>query len=224
MLDKDIVITSNMIALARRKKKGKSANIRSKMLKMIMPLLSRENGDKLAHAIDTNNSGEFAAVWDTIKKEIKEKLNGVKHHEARSVSLSAMEHTTSESSTDDMLDVLFSDVIHEMESSSVDYNYHNYANVIAGKGSSVELVREFVANGSVKIEGNSGEYVLKTKSIRVKPSSNSLLANVEVSMSADLYNTASSERIRTYSETGCTAVAATEIILKVLSHVKNTNV
>lgn len=69
---KELVIASNMIALARTRKGG---NKRSAMLRMIMPFLSKETGDQLAEAITKQNSKKFAHIWDKVKHEIMHKLN-----------------------------------------------------------------------------------------------------------------------------------------------------
>ncbi|AFH14663.1 hypothetical protein LU11_gp132 [Pseudomonas phage Lu11] len=69
---KELQIASNMIALARNRS-GK--NKRSAMLRMIMPLLSQSNGEKLADAIANKSSKKFAQIWDHIKHEIKGKLD-----------------------------------------------------------------------------------------------------------------------------------------------------
>lgn len=73
MYDKQLKIADNMVALA-RKKKGKG-NSRSLMLKMIMPMLSNEHGERLAKAIETNNVHSFNKVWDEIKHDVDDKLN-----------------------------------------------------------------------------------------------------------------------------------------------------
>jgi hypothetical protein len=69
---KELQIAGNMIALARNRK---GQNKRSAMLRMIMPMLSRETGDKLADAIAKKSSKHFAQIWDHIKHEIKGKLD-----------------------------------------------------------------------------------------------------------------------------------------------------
>lgn len=68
---KELVIASNMIALARSRK---GANKRSAMLRMIMPFLSKETGDELAGAIAESNSVKFSKMWDRVKGEIVHKL------------------------------------------------------------------------------------------------------------------------------------------------------
>lgn len=92
---KELIIANNMVAIARGHKgkpfkKGKHAKHhveankspgqkRSAMLRMIMPFLSRETGEKLAIAITGRDAKKFASLWDTVKKEIVGKLEAQKH-------------------------------------------------------------------------------------------------------------------------------------------------
>lgn len=94
---KELIIAENMVALARghnkAKKKPHKANggkahvvkeksagqKRSAMLRMIMPFLSRETGEKLAIAIEQRSSAKFSQIWDQVKKEIVRKLDDGKH-------------------------------------------------------------------------------------------------------------------------------------------------
>lgn len=78
MNERDLTVSENIMALARRRKKGGKKSKRSLMLKMVMPMLSRENGDRLADAIKANNSGEFKRVWDDIKGQLSEQLESNK--------------------------------------------------------------------------------------------------------------------------------------------------
>ncbi|AXG66604.1 hypothetical protein JA13_201 [Dickeya phage vB_DsoM_JA13] len=55
--------------------RSKSANARSKMLKMIMPELSRETGDKLAEAVGNNDGDAVAAIMTQIGKKLQKRLN-----------------------------------------------------------------------------------------------------------------------------------------------------
>lgn len=93
---KELVIASNMIALARGRK---GSNKRSAMLRMIMPFLSRDTGDKLASAIDKRDSAHFAKEWDKVKKEItgrlsiQHKKNADKHMHGRHKATGADVHT-----------------------------------------------------------------------------------------------------------------------------------
>jgi hypothetical protein len=80
---KELIIASNMIAMARsHKDAGKKRSI---MLRMIMPLLSKETGDKLATAIQKKDSRNFAKMWDKIKHEITHKLDA-QHHKHLAVA------------------------------------------------------------------------------------------------------------------------------------------
>lgn len=55
--------------------KRKAKNKRSAMLRMIMPLLSRETGDKLADAIEQRDSASFRSIWNEVRKEVEHKLD-----------------------------------------------------------------------------------------------------------------------------------------------------
>lgn len=55
--------------------KSKAGNARSKMLKMIMPELSREMGDKLSQAVGNNDGDAVAMLMTQIGKKLQKKLN-----------------------------------------------------------------------------------------------------------------------------------------------------
>lgn len=225
-LDKDINITRNLIAIAKRGRKGKSANIRSKMLKMIMPHLSHENGEKLAQAIDKNNAGAFANVWEQIKKEIKSKLETGKNKSHSSAAEKAVplvmnlkNRTINSLNTEEFLDEMRSMVIKEMESTSSSNSFHNYGNVLLGKGHG-ETIRELIANGTTLLEGKAGDYLLEINTIKkVKDTKNMLLRNIEFEVCASLYDTEKNV-IREFKEKGCLAVASTEIAIKALTSIE----
>jgi len=85
---RELTIAANMIALARnRKGDGK----RSAMLRMIMPFLSRDTGDKLADAIARKDSKHFATEWDKVKKEITARL--AIHHKKKQAHTQHAKHT-----------------------------------------------------------------------------------------------------------------------------------
>lgn len=69
-MDKNEAIRNNMVSLS----KNKRAKMRSKMLKLIMPLLSRDTGKKLAEAIHKRDVGMFDSMWNKIRNIIDEKL------------------------------------------------------------------------------------------------------------------------------------------------------
>lgn len=101
---RELLIANNMVAIARghkpkhptpKGKKGKHkkpkvsaakspAEKRSAMLRMIMPFLSRETGEKLAIAIVNRDQNKFASLWDSVKKEIVAKLEAQKHQSTAS--------------------------------------------------------------------------------------------------------------------------------------------
>ncbi len=53
-----------------KKQRSPAAQKRSEMLRMVMPLLSRENGEKLADAITSNNSEEVSSVMQKITQDL----------------------------------------------------------------------------------------------------------------------------------------------------------
>jgi len=55
--------------------RSKSANARSKMLKMIMPELSRDMGDKLSKAVGDNDGDAVAMLMAQIGRKLQKKLN-----------------------------------------------------------------------------------------------------------------------------------------------------
>lgn len=65
------LIASNMIAIA-RSRKGDAK--RSAMLRMVMPFLSNQTGDKLAKVIHDSDSAQFGKIWDGVKHEILKRL------------------------------------------------------------------------------------------------------------------------------------------------------
>jgi len=65
------LIASNMIAIARGRKGDAK---RSAMLRMIMPFMSNQTGDKLAKVIHDSDSAAFGKIWDGVKNEILKRL------------------------------------------------------------------------------------------------------------------------------------------------------
>lgn len=69
------VLRKSGIMQSESKAKSKSALARSKMLKMIMPELSREQGEALANAIGKNDGDAVAAIMQRIGKKLQKQLN-----------------------------------------------------------------------------------------------------------------------------------------------------
>ncbi|SBV38170.1 hypothetical protein BN7874_001 [Phage NCTB] len=57
---------------------SKKKSARSQMLKMIMPMLSQENGEQLASAIEQKNPGKAKKVMDRITRQLTQKLSNTK--------------------------------------------------------------------------------------------------------------------------------------------------
>lgn len=68
---KEKIIAANMIAIARNRKGDAK---RSAMLRMIMPFLSHETGNKLAQVISDSDSAKFGKIWDGVKREVSKRL------------------------------------------------------------------------------------------------------------------------------------------------------
>ena len=64
----DINKKQNLEATAKKKSK------RSMMLKMVMPLLSQENGDQLSQAIESGSPEKVRKVMDKISKQLAKKV------------------------------------------------------------------------------------------------------------------------------------------------------
>lgn len=71
-----IRIDLEAISTSRRKgkKKSKKSRDRSRMLKMIMPELGGEQGERLARALESNDRGAVAIIMSDISKRLQEKL------------------------------------------------------------------------------------------------------------------------------------------------------
>jgi len=120
----EIAVQKNMMALA--KKRGSSA--RSRMLSMIMPHLSQENGEKLASALDSKNSSKFREVWDKIRKEIETKFG----------------HKAEASNSNDFLEEFELEVL-------ASYNDSDDGILLNGSGPFKDQLRSIIANGYAEI-------------------------------------------------------------------------
>jgi hypothetical protein len=66
--------TEVQVSESRGKKKGGKGNLRSKMLRVVMPILSRELGEKLAKAIDAKDREQVIHVMDQVKQQLADKI------------------------------------------------------------------------------------------------------------------------------------------------------
>lgn len=69
------VLRKSGIMQSNSKAKSKSALARSKMLKMIMPELSRDQGEALANAIGKNDGDAVASIMTQIGRKLQKQLN-----------------------------------------------------------------------------------------------------------------------------------------------------
>lgn len=106
------------------------------------------------------------------------------------------------------------------ESTSRNFDYHNYSNVLLGPGHSVKI-REFIANGAINMTSKTKrEFVLRIDKIRTVGNSISpkaVLQNIDIQIDAGLYENNTNKRLVRFVEDGCIAVSATEIVLRALA-------
>lgn len=67
-------INIKSISRGRKNKGNKKVNLRSKMLKMVMPLLSNEIGEKLAAAIEAKDTDKVRSLMDKVKQQLTNKV------------------------------------------------------------------------------------------------------------------------------------------------------
>ena len=194
-------IDHNMVVLARRRGGKKKANPRSQMLKMVMPMLSREQGDKLAEAIVERSPQRFRAVWDTIRKQIIDKLV----EEKKAAHASADHVELNGESFAELGD-------HIVESWDVEASAFDFSRVLMGNGSTTKLVRAFIANGRCDLE-NGYTICLEKTEVRIKANE---ARNATVVISAVLYSE-DGKSFGSFKETAEPAAASVEIVLKAMS-------
>lgn len=170
-MEKKEVIKQNMKALARRRGGKKGGNKRSKMLRMVMPMLSRELGDRLANAIDARNVTEFRHVWDDIKKALSNKMSA---------------HASTEVGSDLSFESLEQQILETFfpEEQAVEAANYDYTRLISGPSRISFMSRTLAANGIVDIEGKNATYKLQLKDVRIKSSRSG--SNVVMNVVAEL--------------------------------------
>jgi hypothetical protein len=197
----------NMIVMAGGKK---GASKRSRMLKMIMPMLSQENGDTLAEAIGNKDTTKFKVVWEKIKKELVDKIASQKTH-ANASSLSDDTLWADFLAMSDNLDDFGAELYKEFVVKA-----HDLSKMLMGSGNLQEKCREFMANGVVLFV--TGETLSLTK-IKVKENSAKQMNegnNVEMDVEAEIHHVTTDTKIILKSR-GTLYAATTDIIYKALA-------
>lgn len=202
-MNKQETIKGNMLALARRrrgKKKGGSA--RSQMLRMVMPMLSREQGDALAKAIEDRNVTNFRITWDKIKAALSDKLASTS---------SAVVLDLESVSAEDAYNEMISDRLETVAGAT------DFSRLLLGNARIPQLTRELIANGRVELANAVGtEFVIVMSSISV-PRTSSTQRNPQMKVSAELSEFGSKERPMVLDFKGELAAACSEIVINALS-------
>lgn len=208
-MEKQQAISQNMMALARRRGK-KRGGARSQMLRMIMPMLSRENGEKLAKAIDERNSGQFRTVWDKIKKQVEEKLDA----EATANG----EQPTVEEVYDELAKEIGEGV--NKEDLEVKASNQDYSRLITGSAKIPKMTREIVANGRIELKNKSGEEFTVIINDVVVPSNPNTSKNPQMKVEAEIYRANEKKRMHKLEFKGEYAAACSEIVVNAMSMIE----
>lgn len=234
-MEKNKVVTHNMVALA-KKKKGKGKGMRSKMLRMIMPMLSKENGDELASAIDKQDSAKFRKVWDSIREQVTDKLqseSSVITDESEIVKEDEVPEGVGKMSSDDIykeLTMLFADKMdsnkqiqkHNMNDVSdgnvVTAASKDYSRLIMGNGQIVRNTRQLVTNGKVTLispKNVSYDLIVENISTQNNPS-----GDIKMKVTAGLYEEGKRKKVEKFVENDVYAAAISEIVVDAMSYVE----
>lgn len=208
-MNKDEALLNNMVVLARRRKGKKKGSARSQMLRMIMPMLSRENGEKLANAIEQKDANKMRVVWDDIKQQIANKL-----------SVEASANGTPENSWKDLeyyLEHMFDDILpprEEMLSESA--ATRNVSRLITGNARIPSLTRDLVANGFAEFtDAKNDSYTVSISSTKVSKAGK---PQPLMSVTAVVESVNGTE---TVSSTGIYGDVCSEIIIAAMSFSEN---
>lgn len=160
-MNKDLAVLENMIVIARRRKGKKKGSARSRMLKMIMPLLSQENGLRLASAIDKKDTNKMRSAMDDIKQELANKL-AVEASGAGDFS--------------NIFEEIFADLFGDkeknaklfVEKNKVEASGRDVTQLVTGRSPIQSMTRELVANGYTEFTDANGDlYTLSIRKIDV---------------------------------------------------------
>ena len=194
-----------MIALARRKKKKGSS--RSQMLRMVMPMLSREHGEKLAAAIKDKNVTKLRHVWDQIKNDLSDKLAA----EASAIN--------KEASFEEAITKIFDDLFADLETAQA--SNRDLSSLFVGSSVIPRRSRELVANGRIELTDYKGDTLnVRLASIKVKQSG-SPDTNPQVDVEAAVYRNKSRNRENTLKASGELGAACSEIAISALSLIES---
>lgn len=211
----------NMISLSKKR----SGNARSKMLKMIMPYLSRENGEQLAEAIDKKKAGQFKAVWDKIKRDIGERLQSshssaegkTGHDRFEGVTLEKVDATfaalfTTHIGEINMLETLGEDLAAEASVNQAE------AELMNGQSAEKTKLRQLLAFGSLLLENG---VVLRLVSIETLSGTKyGSVLPLQYKISLQAYDLENEHAIKTFVQTGHLASTVYDMLLIAESYLK----
>lgn len=205
------IIAQNMVALAKKR----AGNSRSKMLKMIMPMLSRENGEELAKAIERGDSASFKRVWDSIKGHLAKKLDGKRHTSHSSmgdiignedysmVTKLLSEQYGQDDNVEDNLEVFGNDMLASMSAS-------NSGLLLVGSGEVKENLRDFLANGIARLDD---EVILKIVSCETIRSRFASLQPVTYRIQTQLINVDKDHVMKTFTNIGALVETLSDVLM-----------
>lgn len=212
-MEKQQAISNNMMVLARRRRGRKGGNARSQMLRMVMPMLSREQGDKLAKAIEDRNVTQFRGIWDRIKKQLADKL--------------AAEATASaEGEAAPSIDEVYEELVKEIgeavnqEDLEVRASAQDFSRLITGSAKIPKMTRELVANGRIELQNKEGEDFIVIVNDVVVPSNPNTTKNPQMKVEAEVYRAGEKKRLHKLEFKGEYAAACSEIVVNALSMIE----
>lgn len=213
-MNKNEVIAKNMIALSRRRGKKKKGNPRSTMLRMIMPMLSQENGEKLAKAIQDKDVNKLRNVWDKIKSQLTDKLADKAQ---ASNTPEGVEGVTAEEIYEQLVAEINNTLNGDVKADESLSANQDFSRLLTGNARIPKLSRELAANGRVEIENKNGETFVVILNDIVVPSNPNVSKNPKMKVEAEIYKENEKARLHKVEHKGELGGAISEIIVDAMS-------
>lgn len=207
-MSKEKAISNNMVALARRRGR-RGGNARSQMLRMIMPMLSREQGDKLADAIKNKSPQKFRIIWNRIRDQLEDKL-----------AVEASDNPFEGMSADEVYHSLIAQIVKDFggnEEETVVVASADNTRLITGNAKIPKNTRALVANGMIELENEQGEEFYVRINDVVVPSNPSITKNPQMKVEAEIYKKGEKSRLHQIEFKGEYAAACSEIVINAMS-------
>jgi|AntDeeMinimDraft_5_1070356.scaffolds.fasta_scaffold14206_2 hypothetical protein len=213
-MDKNEVIAQNMVALSRRRGKKKKGNPRSTMLRMVMPMLSQENGEKLAKAIQDKDVNKLRNVWDKIKSQLTDKL--ADKAEASNLP-EGVEGITTAEIYDQLVDEIGKTLNSEVDADESLSANQDLSRLLTGNARIPKLTRELAANGRIEIENKNGEMFIVIINDIVVPSNPNVSKNPKMKVEAEIYKENEKARMYKVEHKGELGGAISEIVVDAMA-------